>query len=188
MKTCSKCGETKSLAEFARGGAHAWCRPCQREYSRAHYQANKAAYVERAVAWAASNPERQAELNASKSARWRDANRGASRNSSRQWRKANPEKRAACDMAQRARRETRVVAWDEELDALVRQEAHDLKRLRDAATGVEWHVDHIVPLLAETACGLDNAFNLAVVPARFNLSKRHTVLPQQRGFVVEARP
>src|SRR5579864_7197558 len=45
-KRCSRCRVVKALAEFAsRGGSRfrpaTYCRPCQREYSKAHYQKNR---------------------------------------------------------------------------------------------------------------------------------------------------
>lgn len=46
MKTCGKCGEDKSLDEFAwkeqAKGTRQWrCKPCQKIYRTEHYQANK---------------------------------------------------------------------------------------------------------------------------------------------------
>ena len=43
MKTCSKCGQEKTLAEFsknsrAKDGKHPWCKTCFAEYERNRYQ------------------------------------------------------------------------------------------------------------------------------------------------------
>ena len=45
-KLCPRCGLDKALSEFATRGQGPWspasyCRPCQREYCRAHYRRNK---------------------------------------------------------------------------------------------------------------------------------------------------
>lgn len=66
-----------------------------------------------------------------------------------------------------------VPAWYGELDAFVFAEALDLCRLRERATGVSWHVDHMIPLLARTACGLHSAANAQVIPERLNRRKNN---------------
>lgn len=52
MKRCSRCGEEKHLSEFsfkdkAKAKYSAFCRPCVRANSKAHYEANKDRYLER---------------------------------------------------------------------------------------------------------------------------------------------
>src|SRR5687768_13986018 len=52
-KRCTGCGETKPVAEFSiknqkTGLRASRCRGCVRAYGRAHYQRNRAAYIQRA--------------------------------------------------------------------------------------------------------------------------------------------
>jgi hypothetical protein len=61
-----------------------------------------------------------------------------------------------------------------ELDQFAFDEAGRLKELRKKATGIEWHIDHIIPLNHKNACGLHTAANFQVVPAQWNLSKKHS--------------
>jgi len=68
-----------------------------------------------------------------------------------------------------------------ELDKLAFDEASRLKELRKKATGIEWHIDHIVPLNHKNACGLHNAANFQVVPAKWNLAKKHTNMNRYFG-------
>ena len=58
-----------------------------------------------------------------------------------------------------------------ELDDFVFEEAALLCKLREQATGFKWHIDHIVPMMHEKACGLNTAYNLQVVPASWNVRK-----------------
>lgn len=68
-----------------------------------------------------------------------------------------------------------------ELDQFVFNEATNLKELRKKATGFDWHIDHIVPLNHKNACGLHNAYNFQVVPAKWNLTKRHSNMNKYFG-------
>lgn len=60
---------------------------------------------------------------------------------------------------------------DDDLTKLVVFEAHDLRKRRNQLTGIEWHVDHIIPLKGENVCGLHIWNNLAVIPKVENLRK-----------------
>ena len=86
------------------------------------------------------------------------------------------------DRAQRARdkanrRCTRAkmarVNWDKEFTDFVYKEAHELRKQRNTLTGIEWHVDHNIPLNGDNVCGLHVWNNFAVIPKVENLRKRN---------------
>jgi 5-methylcytosine-specific restriction endonuclease McrA len=57
------------------------------------------------------------------------------------------------------------------LTLFTHEEAHDLRIRRNAATGINWHVDHIIPIRGETVSGLHIWSNLQVIPEIENLRK-----------------
>jgi len=63
------------------------------------------------------------------------------------------------------------VVWGRDLTDFVYAEAHSLRKLRNSATGFEWHVDHVIPLRGEEVCGLHVWNNFAVIPKVENLRK-----------------
>lgn len=58
-----------------------------------------------------------------------------------------------------------------DFDEFVLEEASGLIALRKTATGIDWHIDHIVPINHKDACGLNSYHNLQVVPAVWNVKK-----------------
>jgi hypothetical protein len=66
-------------------------------------------------------------------------------------------------------------AWAEDFFI---EEIYDLARRRTEATGVEHHVDHVVPLQSKRVCGLHWEGNMRVVPAYENRSKRNRHWPE----------
>jgi hypothetical protein len=51
------------------------------------------------------------------------------------------------------------------------KEIYDLARLRSEMTGVEWHVDHIIPIRSKKVCGLHVHSNLQVITRTDNMKK-----------------
>ena len=87
------------------------------------------------------------------------------------WRAANPERVAALAATRRAAKAQRTPKWLNEVhwDLIVSYYAY--ARWLTETTGIEHHVDHIVPLRGETVSGLHVPWNLQVLPAAVNLLK-----------------
>jgi hypothetical protein len=89
------------------------------------------------------------------------------------WRKANSELVSANSASRRARKKQAQPPWlTEEHINQIKVEYKNSKRMKKL-TGIEHHVDHIVPLKGENVCGLHVPWNLQVIPAKHNLEKKN---------------
>ncbi len=59
------------------------------------------------------------------------------------------------------------------------EEIYALARLRTKYLGVEYHVDHIVPLKSKSVCGLHCEANLRIIPAIENNKKNNKTWPDK---------
>lgn len=196
-KTCTKCVESKPLSEFfkmtsQKSGLAPHCKACAKAYQVAYYEKNKEKLLagmrekhaanpqpvrDRMAAWVKANPERHDKNRARWIAENPEKHAEIKRAAAAKYRQANPEKKAAWQGRRRAAKCGATTAWEPEFDRLVEQEAANLAKLREAASGFKWHVDHTVPLLSEQVCGLHNAYNLAVIPASVNQRKYNLYWP-----------
>lgn len=71
----------------------------------------------------------------------------------------------------RAKKLQRTPQWLNEDQLWFIKEIYELAQLRTKVTGVEHHVDHIVPLKGKDVSGLHLPWNLQVIPWYENLSK-----------------
>lgn len=122
------------------------------EQMRVYVRKNSASQVEKAAMWAVSNP---AKMRAARSA----------------WKIANKDKVNATDAKRRAMLLNAMPKW---LTASQRADIADVYRSArhlTKATGEQYHVDHIVPLVGRGVCGLHVPWNLKAIRATENYSK-----------------
>lgn len=172
MKQCYTCKHTKPLFDFGVNkakpdGLNHECKPCVRVRSRAQTAKNP----EAAKAKTRRYLEKNRELVLAKMRKRAEANSGARRKAAKEWRANNPHRNAASQALYRAKLKNRTPAWAEELTHLVQMEAFALAVLRKEATGIDWHVDHIIPLQGRAVSGLHVWNNLQLLPKHYNLRK-----------------
>ena len=66
---------------------------------------------------------------------------------------------------------TATPAWFDEWHRFVWEEARHVRLLRENATGIEWHLDHMIPLRARGVSGLHVAENWQIIPGSMNCKK-----------------
>jgi len=138
--------------------------------AKERYQANRERYLDRKRQYYQENRE---EIRV-KQNKYRAENKNKVLQSNRQWRKNNPDKARENDVRCRYRRYKARPAW---LTAEQQKQINMIyKRCRQMTieTGVQHHVDHIIPIHGKTVCGLHVPENLQVLTASENCSKRNS--------------
>jgi hypothetical protein len=138
-----------------------------RNYKRRWKQNNKERVYADCLAWRASNPHYRV-MKRIAGAAWKGKNRERVLECGRLWRSANRSSLTSQEGARRSLKMNATPAW---ADQFIISEIYDLADLRTCATGINWQVDHIVPLKSAIVCGLHCEANLRVVTAFENSSK-----------------
>lgn len=173
-KCCTKCKQDRPISQFSidrqkRDGFRPSCKTCD--------LANRPAILIAARRW----KQRNADAVKKYKKEHRPPNKGrppkdltAPARAKSLWKKRNPHRVSADHAERRAREHGAKPSW---ANSFFIQEAYRLAKLREAATGFKWHVDHMVPLRGKTVCGLHVHHNLQVIPAKQNYKKGCTVWP-----------
>lgn len=198
-KLCPKCGCTKDISLFflRHQKPDCWCKDCCSLASKTYYHANKdkrVAYTNLPTSKAAKAisekkyREKNSEALAAKKAEYyiknierikkKYAENYANNPESAKHRKSlwvdnNRAKHNANCMNRHTRKMGATPAWLDDDQKWMIQQAYELAQERTQLMGIKWHVDHIVPLQAKTACGLHVPWNLQVITASENCSKRN---------------
>jgi hypothetical protein len=158
--TCMNCSNSRCLdwqkknrekcnANFAR---HVAKDPdAYKAKARAAYQEDKARRLAVVAAWASANLEKSRLIKA-------------------RWKKRHPENGAAYTNKRRAQKLNATPPWaDLAAIAVIYAECARITK----ETGIEHHVDHIVPLKGKRVCGLHVPWNLQIITAHENCSKNN---------------
>ncbi len=184
MKICTKCKVEKDVYEFykrskAYDGLTSKCKPCEWIVTNAAREKNKGRYTANLYQWRKNNPDRVKELmrkdyikhrakRVALSAKWARNNRVKTNAGIAKWQRANPHKVTNYSAKRRMTKMAATPAWANQFAI---EEIYGIAQLRTKATGIPWHVDHIVPLKSDLVCGLHVEHNLQVLPWKANLAK-----------------
>lgn len=161
-KLCLLCGMNKANGDWAKcagtkDGLQSKCKECQKAY--------RAANKEKHLTYASI---------------YRESNRDKASDTSRQWRKDNPnysvpkEKVAAKAAKRRSYKLKATPPWLDDTHYRRIESIYKASQRTTERTGVQHHVDHVVPLKGRNVCGLHVWWNLRIVPADQNLKKGNT--------------
>lgn len=142
------------------------------DIARCYREANREETLRRTKEWQARNPER---CRANRKA-WYSANKERAFKQTREWRKTD-QGRAYVRELRRLRRATfrrACPAWASRRE--IKEVYLNAVRLT-RETGIEHHVDHVVPLHSPLVCGLHVSWNLRVITASENHVKSNRVWP-----------
>lgn len=186
-RICQKCG----CIHVSR---KSWCKPCTKKYNAdyrkkhaeklkleklKHYENNKADYIARAKEWKSNNHDKVAisikkyyALNKKKEtariAEWESNNKERRKAAKRDWRQHNKARLAAQCRERQARKLNATPAWASLREINIE---YELAKWCTDVLGIQYHVDHVVPLQGRNVCGLHVHYNLQVIRAIDNLKK-----------------
>lgn len=187
-KECPKCGNIFDVSMFtlskeSRSGYSAHCRLCTKKYreenksklknsKRNYYEKNKEQIAKYRATQEFKNKNREGMIKRCK--KYIENNKEKRRSVANEWVKRN--KSYACHIAskRRARRLCAIPKWANLFNIA---QIYRLARLATAMIGVKYSVDHVVPLVNESVCGLHCEANLKIVKLIDNISKNNRFWP-----------
>lgn len=186
MKTCTKCGIEKPKSEFHRSsktkdGIITQCKPCKSKIIAEWYERNPG----KSKQYALKSYYKYHEEKKAKSREYKASNQERLKQNMKSWRAANREytrkyyeENKAWFKTWNANRRAQInkatVRWaDFEKIKSIYERAMGLTK----ETGVQHHVDHIIPLNSKYVCGLHVEYNLQILTESENLAKSNRFTP-----------
>lgn len=199
MKICSKCKIEKSLDSFGRdkrlkSGLFSWCRKCCTERKVADYKNDPEKFRARKRLEYVNNREtilergkaRQPEANARRRERYATdleyknkikeiLRTDTHREQMRRWRESNSARTSFHCSNRRSLKLNATPQWLTSIHKAQIQEMYDVAKALTVQTGVNHQVDHIHPLRGKNFSGMHVPWNLQVITAAENRSKRNNL-------------
>jgi len=188
-KTCTQCLASKALSEFlkdvrAKDGHKPYCRKCfKKKYANkdkkaSYYQANKEHINKKSSKYFQENKEaiyayRKTDKVASYHKKYLKDNEEKIAAQSREWKQSNRGSVRSYRAKRRAQIKQATVPWAD-IDAI--NKIYDNCVRLSEESGIEYQVDHIVPLQHEQVCGLHWEGNLRIITRKENQSKHNKLM------------
>lgn len=153
------------------------CHAEKRAKQKQWYDENATAQISRYREYRENNLERSRQATRN----WRMNNPDAVKDYKKRQAAANPHLNRLKVASRRAARQQRIPKWFGEFDRFMIEEAADLASRRESATGIKWHVDHMIPMRAKLASGLHCGDNLQVIPESMNVRKHNKLWLTEPG-------
>lgn len=151
------------------------CRLKKSQYQAGYYQIwadqNRATIKSYQSKYRTENRRKRVTYNAS----WKEANKERHAAFQAAYRSRNLDKGAARTAMRRARIAAATPAWLTSTHQAEIAKAYAMREKISAITGIEHHVDHVIPLNGVRVCGLHVPWNLQVIPAKDNMKKSNKV-------------
>ena len=160
-KVCNICREEKPLEDFY----------SQKEGKFGKRSACKICYNSKVNSWKANNPDKVFGYTTT----WRNNNKEQYNKTHAIWSSLNRDKCNAKNASRRARKLQATPVWLTEEHKKQILEVYVLAQECEMLTGDSYHVDHIIPLVNKTVCGLHVPWNLQVLPSDLNLKKSNSL-------------
>ena len=172
MKFCPHCNQVKPFEAFYASSTHkscyaSWCKGCESERSKAKNQRNRDIRLAKAKQWREANKDKQTVAIKA----WRENNPERTAVMYRDWASKNKDKVNAKWMKREASKKHRTPSWLTDDELWMIEQVYDIAAKRTKMLGIDFHVDHIVPLQGKTVSGLHVPWNLQVLPAKQNRQK-----------------
>lgn len=169
MKTCSDCGVSKAKTAFGvdrskKDGLRPQCKPCRRIARQLAYAANPEPHKERAAKFRKENPG----YNDAAMKNWYLKNKPVAFARAKKWAAENQAARCEMSMRRYAGQKKATPKWaDLEKIKVFYWYATQIR----INTGLNYQVDHIIPLRGKNVCGLHVENNLQILPFSENIKK-----------------
>lgn len=178
MKTCIDCGENLPLSSYYKNkkmkdGHLNSCKDCRRTEDNKYKKRNRNILYRKTQQWKKNNTSKVKTY----MVEYRNTNREAIKASNKAWIEENRERyriiKNVCNAQRRANKKCAFVKWaNKQAIHSIYKQSQELTLL----TGIQHHVDHIVPLVSALVCGLHCEDNLRVITATENISKSNNLV------------